>query len=175
MVRKSTRPLGTHEIEYAGKLWIRIIQETTPSENHIKKIMGNDGLWRINSRIHGYSPILLPRLGDFTERLIEDYHQRTLNGGVQATMCGIRERFWIPKLRSAAKSIIYNCNLCKRYRKGPLKPTATGNLLRCHSELEEPFQTTEIDFAGPLIYKDRDQEIKRYIVILTVQQREQCI
>ena len=128
MFSKSTGPLQTHEIEYAEKLWIRIIQETTPSENHLNKIMNNDGIWRINSQIHGYSPNLLPRTGDFTKRLIEDYHQRTLHGGVQKTMCGIRERFWIPKLRSAVKSIIYNCNLYKRYRKGPLKPPATGNL-----------------------------------------------
>ena len=30
----------------------------------------------------------------------------------------------------------------------------------------EPFQTTGINFAGPLIYKDRDQETEGYIVIL---------
>ena len=119
MVSRFTGPLQTHEIKCAEKLWIKIIQETTPSKNHINKIMDNDGIWRINSPIHGYSPILLPRTGVFTKRLIEDYHQRTLHGGVQATMCAIRERFWIPKLRSAVKSIIYNCNLCKRYRKGP--------------------------------------------------------
>ena len=111
MVSKSTGPLQTHEIEYAEKLWIRIIQKTTPSENHINKIMDNDGIWRINSRIHGYSSILLPTTGDFTKRLIEDYHQGILYSEVQATMCGIRERFWIPKLRSAVKSTIYNCNL----------------------------------------------------------------
>ena len=50
MVSKSTGPLQTHEIEYAEKLWIRIIQETTPSENHMNKTMDNDGIWRINSR-----------------------------------------------------------------------------------------------------------------------------
>ena len=40
MVSKSTVPLQTYEIEYAEKLWIRIIQETTPSENHIKQNHG---------------------------------------------------------------------------------------------------------------------------------------
>ena len=73
MFRKSTGPLRTHEIEHAEKLWIRVIHETTSSENHMNKIMDNDGIWRINSRIHGCSPILLPRTGDFTKRLIEDY------------------------------------------------------------------------------------------------------
>ena len=70
-------------------------------------------------------------------------------------------------MRSAVKSIIYNCNLCKRYRKGPQKRPAPGNLRKFRSELGEPFQATGIDFAGPLIYKDRDQEMKGYIVILT--------
>ena len=86
---------------------------------------------------------------------------------MQATICGIRGKCWILKLRSAVKSIIYNCNFCKRYRKGPLKPPAMGSLPRFSSELGKPFQTTGIDFAWPLIYKKRDQEIKGYILILT--------
>ena len=120
----------------------------------------------LTAEIHGYSPTLLPRTANFTKRLIEDYQQRTLHGGVQATMCSIREKFWIPKLRSAVKSIIYNCNLCRRHRKKPLKPPAAGSLPRFYSELGEPFQTTGIDFSEPRICKDRDQEIKGYIVIL---------
>ena len=48
-----------------------------------------------------------------------------------------------------------------------MKPPATGSLLRFPSELGEPFQTTGIYFAGPLIYKKRDQEIKGYKLILT--------
>ena len=78
-------------------------------------------------------------------------------------MCAIRERLWIPKLRSAIKSIIYKCSLCK----GPLKRPATRNLPIFCSELDEPFQTTRIDFGGLLIYRERDQEMKRYIVIFT--------
>ena len=116
MISKFNGALKTHEIEYADKLWIKIIQEIAPSENRMIKVMDNGGIWRINSRIHGYSSILLPRTGYFMKRLTEDYHQNTVHGGVQATMCGIRERFWIAKLRSAVKSIIYNCNLCNGYR-----------------------------------------------------------
>ena len=82
-------------------------------------------------------------------------------------MCGIRERFEIPKLRSAAKSIICNCNLCKTYCKGPLKPSAMVNFLILPSELDMLSQAIRIDFTVPLIYKQWDQEIKGYIVILT--------
>ena len=35
----------------------------------MNKIMDNDKLWKINRQIHGYSPILPPRTGDFMERL----------------------------------------------------------------------------------------------------------
>ena len=58
------------------------------------------------------------------------FHGKTLHAGVQATICGIREDFWVPKSRSAVKSIIYNCNLCKRYRKGPLKPPSNGRFAK---------------------------------------------
>ena len=72
MVGKLIEPLQKHEIEYTEKLWIKIIHETTLVENHLSKIMDNDGIWKINSRIHGYSAILLPRTGDFTKIQIED-------------------------------------------------------------------------------------------------------
>ena len=82
-------------------------------------------------------------------------------------MCGIYKIFWIPKLRNVVKSIVYNYNLCKGYCMRPLKPPDTGNLSRFCSELDEPFQTTGINFVGPLIYKDSDQETIGYMVILT--------
>ena len=85
MVSRLTGPLQTYEIKCAEKLWIKINQETTLSENRT-----NDGIWRINSQIHGYSPILLPRTGDFTKRLIEDY-QRTFHGEVQRFVTYVRD------------------------------------------------------------------------------------
>ena len=73
-------------------------------------------------------------------------------------MCGKREKFWILKLRRAVKSIIYNWTT---------ETTSNRIFPIFRSELGEPFQTTEIDFAGSLIYKDCNRERKGYIVILT--------
>ena len=103
----------------------------------------------------------------FYSQELEISRKSKLKMTVQATIRGIRERFWIPKLRSAIKNIIYNCNLCKRYYKRPLKPSATGRLPRFCRELGEPFQTTRINFSGPLLYKDRDQKMKGYVVTFT--------
>ena len=73
-----------------------------------------------------------PRTRNFTKRVIEDYHQRTLHGGVQATMCGKREKFWILKFRRAVS-----------FTTGPLKPPATGfcqyfavNWVNCFKQLK---------------------------------------
>ena len=45
MVSKLDRPLLTLEIEYVKRLLIKIIQETTPGKNHLKKIMDNDRIY----------------------------------------------------------------------------------------------------------------------------------
>ena len=37
MVSNLAGLLQTHEIEYAKKLWIKIIQETTPGQNHMNE------------------------------------------------------------------------------------------------------------------------------------------
>ena len=45
MVSKLDRPLLTLEIEYVKRLLIKIIQETTPGKNQLKKIMDNDRIY----------------------------------------------------------------------------------------------------------------------------------
>ena len=60
-------------------------------EDKIDKIKDENGIWRVRSRINKYQSVLLPKQDRFTERLIEYDHLKTLHGGVQATMCKIRE------------------------------------------------------------------------------------
>ena len=98
---------------------------------------------------------------------LKNIGKRFYRGQWKQRCVAYRERFGIPKLRSAVKSIIYNCNLCKTYCKGPLKPSVTVNFLIFPSELDVLSQAIRIDFTVPLIYKQWDQEIKGYIVILT--------
>ena len=45
---------------------------------------------------------------------------RLLHGWVSVTMCRIRERFWVTKLRSLTKKVIQNSNVCKRYLEKPI-------------------------------------------------------
>jgi len=121
-----------------------------------------------DGRIPGYQPIFLPRSHTFTTRLVEYHHEKTLHGGVDVTMCSIRSRFWIPKLRSLLKSVIHKCNKCKRYRVKPYTAPPTSDLPRFRTELTTPFAVTGVDFAGPLIYRSAKSETSKcYVALFT--------
>ena len=73
-------------------------------------------------------------------------------------MTKIRERFWIPKLRTAVKGVIHNCNLCRQHRKQRMQTPATSDLPDCRAEFTRPFAAVGVDFAGPLYCKIAVQE-----------------
>jgi hypothetical protein len=73
-------------------------------------------------------------------------------------MVKIRERFWIPNLRTLVKTLIHKCNICKQFRIKQLKPPATSELPEFRAEFTTPFAATGVDFAGPLFYKTVQDE-----------------
>ena len=150
---KRSGPLTTDEIDRAETSWIILIQKEDLSEMKEDKIQDKRGVWRVVSRIPNYDPILLPKTGEFTSRIVENYHERTTHGGVQTTMAKIREKFWIPHLRAMSKKIIFNCNMCKRFRVKQLKAPAVAALPEFRTEFTRPFAATGVDFAGPMLYK----------------------
>jgi hypothetical protein len=160
-------PLQTPELKQAEDAWIRLNQQSLDT-NEMGRYLDDDNIWRINSRIPNYKPILLPQKGEFTRRLIEYYHLQTLHGGVQSTMVKIRERFWIPKLRTLVKTLIHKCNICKQFRIKRLKPPATSNLPDFRAEYTQPWKATGVDFAGPLHVKlETGDTSKVYIALFT--------
>ena len=161
-------PLSTAEINRAENAWIKLAQKQGPMEDSLMKQLEGDGIWHINGHIEIYRPILLPKHGKFVERLVEHYHKSTLHGGVQSTMNKLRQRFWIPRMRSLVKKVIHRCNFCKRYRKKQLLPPATSVLPSFRTRLTEPFAATGVDFAGPFLFKTENREtLKAYIIIFT--------
>lgn len=81
----------------------------------------------------------------------------------------VRERFWIPKLRVIAKSVIYNCNKYKKHRVKRLPAPTTSQLPEFRTTFTEPLAVTGVDFAGPLLYRDRKQKSadKAYVILYT--------
>ena len=164
-------PLTTNELEQSKVRWVKKVQEDMSSELRapgwevIRE--GDSGLLKCKGRIPGYQPIYLEG-GDFTDKLIMHTHNEIRHFGIANTMAALRENWWIPRLRSKVKRIINECNVCKAYRVQPYGRTATAELPTFRIESDRPFETTGVDFAGPLTYKlTKKEEGKCYILIFT--------
>ena len=93
-----------------------------------------------------------------------------LPGGVSVTMCRMREKLWVPKLRSLTKKVIQNCHVCERYREKPISAShvTTAALPTFRVEMSDPFAVTGVDFAGPVYYRvKKSVTAKAYIALFT--------
>ncbi|XP_044167265.1 uncharacterized protein LOC122951296 [Acropora millepora] len=78
--------------------------------------------------------------------------------GVANAMAHVRTEWWIPKLRSKVKKVMNQCDICKVFSTRPSFCLEDGR----------PFETTEVDFAGPLENKiTKRQRGKCYVLLFT--------
>ena len=100
-------------------------------------------------------------------------HNEISHFGIANTMAALRENWWIPRLRSKVKRIINECNVCKAYRVKPYGRTATAELPTFRIESGRPFETTGVDFAGPLTSKltKKEEVLHPNIYVCYIQSR----
>ena len=84
-------------------------------------------------------------------KLVEEVHLKTLHGGVGMTMAGIREKYWIPKLRRLAKQVIRSCHGCKKFQAVAFVIPPPGKLPQDRTQGNIPFQVIGVDYAGPIL------------------------
>jgi hypothetical protein len=112
--------------------------------------------------------MILPPNHHFTKLVISAEHSRLHHTGPQLLTASLREKYWIPRIRSMVKTVIHHCLACYR-----LKVQASQQLM---AELpsprvqpSRPFLTTGIDYAGPILLRletTRSKTItKTYIAI----------
>ena len=164
---RMTGPLTTEEMNAAEHTWIMLAQQSEDLTS-VANLQGNaQGILRYVGRVPGYSPIYLPRHHSLVRLLISHHHRERLHGGVSITIGSLRERFWIPKLRSLVKSVVHKCNVCRRYRAKAIPASSKSNLPLFRTEFADPFAVTGVDFAGPIIYKHLKTTGKAYIALFT--------
>ena len=119
-------------------------------------------------RIQGEQPIFLPCKHSFTNLVIQKAHAQTQHGMVGLTISKFREHYWTDTLRSQVKTIIYDCNWCKRFRCKPLLAPLTADLPKYRTKSKYPFETIGLDFVDPIEYKVIKESYKKsYIVLYT--------
>ena len=92
-------PLTTEEVARAEHIWLKIGQETLKDDEGFTLSSDENGLLRMDGRVRGYNPILVPRNSALDRLLVRNIDEKTGHGGANSTIAATRERFWVPRLR----------------------------------------------------------------------------
>lgn len=181
--------LTADEILYAERLWVKQIQRTHFSEEleclkdpthpkplpkgstliGLRPFKDEDGLLRCSGRLDNSAlpydavrPIILSPDSVLTTLIIECAHRRMLHGGTQATMQFVRNKFWIPKMRSITRAIIHRCLQCARHDAKPMDQLM-GVLPKSRVTPAKGFLKTGVDYCGPFHLKARAGRCKTVV------------
>lgn len=119
-------------------------------------IFDADGVLRVGGRLQATelsfeqkNPAILPYNHEVTKLLIQWLHLSNIHAGPQALLAIAREKYWIIKGKTMAKTNVDTCILCN-----PAKPKlleqVIGSLPKDRVTAGRVFQTTGIDYAGPI-------------------------
>ena len=190
---RQTKVSHTEMQRYAEKQWIKYEQKkyygnvrsylkgeiskpNTSLPKQIDLFLDDEDLIRCSGRFKYATlcdeikyPILLPKESHLTTLIVQDRHKRVKHSGVKDTLLEVRENFWIPKGRRMIKSIIYKCVVCRRLNAKPFKAPGPPPLPAIRLSEMPPFTNTGVDFAGPLLLRERGckEAYKAYIALYT--------
>jgi len=153
------------EILSSQRIWLNCAQQTFFDSGKVKQLnvsfrLFEDefSLMRSQTRLceatelnHDVKfPVLLPNDHHVTKLIIRDAHEEVMHSGKESTLNRVRLKFWIIKGRQTVSKVVNCCNLCKQWKFRNLKATPMSNLPGYRVCSEYPFQSTGIDYAGPL-------------------------
>ena len=167
--QKRCGPLTTSEISGQRLFWIKRAQPSCDLEEdrlRLKLKPNVDGILECRGRIQARYHVYVPDANFLATKLVEDFHLRTLHGGIGKTMTHVRGKFWIPRLRQLIRKVIKGYYGCRRFQAKTLEQPVPGSLLIERTEGNRPFQAVGVDFTGPLKYKKSTKtEGKAYIAL----------
>ncbi|XP_043264280.1 uncharacterized protein LOC122404410 [Colletes gigas] len=119
------------------------------------------GLLRVGGRLENapiiYNqkhPLILPSDHPVTNLIVAYEHCRLLHAGCQLTSASLRNRFWIVACKRVVRKTIHRCIRCFRTKPTGINPIM-GNLPATRVTPARPFATCGVDYAGPLLIKER--------------------
>ncbi|KAK6747886.1 hypothetical protein RB195_000844 [Necator americanus] len=155
-------PLSGKEIQKAETLLIKHHQETkiTPeiikALQHLNILKDDEGILRCYGRLERAQmndmtkyPIFILQKTDLAKMIICDYHRKGYPG-INHTIALIRQKFWIPQLRSQVTTLIRKCLQCQKFNNLPYKYPQQEDLPKERVIRSYPFQHVGLDYFGPL-------------------------
>ncbi|XP_051167644.1 uncharacterized protein LOC127285590 [Leptopilina boulardi] len=113
-------------------------------------------------------PIVLPKNHALTKLIIRDEHISRMHAGTNATLYGVREKFWPIDGRNATRHTIKQCVQCFRAKTRELN-YIMGNLPHNRLSSSRPFLNVGVDYCGPFFIKERRHrnltKVKTYVCV----------
>ena len=146
---------------------------TASSLVELTPAIDRDGLIRVGGRLEkshlsspSKHPVILPRNHDVTRLIVISEHRRAFHAGTEHTLNELRQIYWIPKARSAVKSYLHSCAVCKRRRARP-QPPLMADLPEARFDSRHAFSSIGLDFFGPVHVRARRGSERRFILLVT--------
>ena len=145
----------------------------------LNSLYNNEQLIRLNTRLNrstklyyeNKNPLLLRRDLHFSKLIVLRSSEQMFHSSVNSTLSNIRLYYWNIRGRSFVESILKNCYLCKLVLGKPVMPPPTPAVPGYRLHCMFPFQTTGIDYTGPVyawdIYSSCDELFKCYFLLIT--------
>lgn len=137
--------------------------------------LDKEGLLRVGGRLsklsatyHKVHPILISAHHPLTKLIFKREHLRLLHPGPQLLLASLRQKFWPISGRSLPRKIVHTCLKC--FKTNPrVNVPFMDSLPKSGVNPSPPFFTTGVDYAGPILIKNKKGRgcklIKSYIVV----------
>ena len=175
-----TGVLPSDELHEAERLWILFAQQKATLESqktrNLQRQLGTFsdecGVIRCKGRLGNAGitegaiyPVLLHMKERFTHLIIDQIHREIFHCDVSQTIVSIRQRFWIPKIRSTVKYVLHKCFICRRYDGGSHRVPTMAPILELRVSQTTPFAHTGLDYFRPIYIKYSGETRKRWVCL----------
>ena len=136
--------------------------------------LDDQGILRVGGRLKNVNisdearhPAVLPGSHHVTRLIISDIHRRNGHVGVEHVLSLLRTECWVTGARTAIKTVLRHCFLCK-IRRSVRQFPLMADLPKGRGAMEQPpFSNTGVDLFGPIYVKEGRKRIKRWVVLFT--------
>lgn len=173
---RQTTPFTTQDLTQALNSCVKMVQHTAYAQEFqdlvstqviskssslktLHPFLDKEGILRVGGRLQQSSlpyqsmhQIILPSNHHFTKLVVKAEHLRLHHAGSQLLTASLRDRYWIPRIKTVIKTVIHHCHPCYRF-KAQASQQLMGELPAARVQPSRAFQTVGIDYAGPIMLR----------------------
>lgn len=152
----------------------RMVEKSSPLFK-LSPFADENGVIRLDGRIkHAPTlpedtkfPVILPKDHAITILILDFYHRRYLHGNKNTVLNEVKQRYYVPRMRSVVDRTIKQCVWCKVYKSIPTTPRMAALPAVRLTPNFRPFSFVGVDYFGPILVKVGRSNEKRWVCLFT--------